>query len=207
MNLWILSSHWQARAALIFAIACFYAGCVLLNNTLLFSWAQDGSTYRYWVYLPGGFRLVLIMLFGWRGLVGVTIAVAGISYSDLVPEITSIVDAVIAAIVRTTSIWLAIDIYGKITGVRSPWENLTWIHVPFLALFVTVITNLAVTFYFVLLGIEPIESLGRNVSTWVIGDTAGTIIVLAILIKLRQGYLEWKSAQALPSEQNRKSNR
>lgn len=95
MNLWILSSQWQARATLIFAIACFYAGCVLLNNSLLFFWAQDGSTYRYWIYLPGGFRLVLIMLFGWRGLIGVTIAVAGISYSDLVPEITTMLDALV----------------------------------------------------------------------------------------------------------------
>lgn len=192
MNLWILSPQWQARSALIFLIACFYAGCVLLNNSILFFWTQDTNSYRHWIYLPAGFRLALIMLFGWRGLIGVTIAVAGITYSPLVPEVTEMDDAVLAAIVRTGSIWLAIQIYGVITRVKTPWENITWIHIPFFALFVSLITNVAVTLYFVNLGVESIETFERNVTVWTFGDTIGTVIVLTAMIGLRRSYLQWK---------------
>lgn len=142
------------------------------------------------------------MLFGWRGLIGVTTAVAGISCSDLVPEITGIEEAVLAAIVRTASIWIAIEVYGRVTAVKTPWKSIAWNHVPFLSLFVSVITNFSVTLYFVYLGVESIETFGRNVAAWVIGDTIGTIVVLVVLIKLRQAYLKWKitKQRGLPSE-------
>ena len=38
-----MSSEWRARVTLVFLVACFYAGVVVINNFLLFSWAADGA--------------------------------------------------------------------------------------------------------------------------------------------------------------------
>jgi len=192
MNPWILSSDWAARVTLIFCIACFYAGCVLINNNIFFFWAQD-SSYRYLIYLPAGVRLVLVMLFGWRGLIGLVIAVTAIGFSKLVAEIDRIDYAFLAAIVRASSIWLALEVYGRVTNIKSPWDGLTWIPVPFLAVFVSVTTATAVSLLFVSFGIEQMDSFVRNVTAWVLGDTVGTVIVLVIVINLRQSYLRWRS--------------
>jgi len=192
MNPWILSTDWVARVSLVFCIACFYAGCVLINNNLLFFWAQD-SSYRYWIYLPAGVRLVLVMLFGWRGLIGLAIAVTAIGFSKLVPEIERMDHAVLAAIVRAGSIWLAFEFYGRVTKIKSPWGALTWAHVPFLALFVSSFSAIAVTLLLIYLELETMEAFARNVTAWVLGDTVGTMIVLAVVIGLRHSYVKWKS--------------
>jgi integral membrane sensor domain MASE1 len=48
------------------------------------------------------------------------------------------------------------------------------------------------------LGVELLEDFARNVSLTVLGDTLGTIIVLAVLIRLRKAYK--RSVQAEQSE-------
>jgi integral membrane sensor domain MASE1 len=133
------------------------------------------------------------MLFGWRGLIGLVIAVTAIGFSKLVAEIDRIDYAFLAAIVRASSIWLALEVYGRVTNIKSPWDGLTWIPVPFLAVFVSVTTATAVSLLFVSFGIEQMDSFVRNVTAWVLGDTVGTVIVLVIVINLRQSYLRWRS--------------
>jgi integral membrane sensor domain MASE1 len=88
---------------------------------------------------------------------------------------------------------LALEFYGRVTKITSPWGALTWTHVPFLALFVNLLTALAVTLLLVYLEIETIEAFARNVTAWVLGDTVGTMVVLAVVINLRHSYNKWKS--------------
>lgn len=195
MDAWIFSSDWRARLALIFGVACFYVGAVLINNTLLFSWAAD-SSYRHWIYPPAGIRLVLIMLLGWPALAGLAIATLAQAYSDLIPQITRFDDAMLVAIVRVASIWLSLKTYGWITKVKSPWRDLTWVHVPFLALFVNTVSDIALSMAYVYLGIENLDTFVRNVALYVFGDTVGTILVLMILIKLRQAYTKSHAMQS-----------
>ena len=47
------------------------------------------------------------------------------------------------------------------------------------------------------LGVELLEDLARNVSLTVLGDTLGTIIVLAVLIQLRKAYKSSVRAEGL----------
>ena len=194
-----MSSEWRARVALVFLGACFYAGVVLINNSLLFSWAADGgASYRYWIYPPAGVRLALILLLGWQGLLGYFIAMLALITSGVFPELDSLEDALVIAAGRALSIWLALLAYGSITGVKTPWERLTSRHLPALALFVSVWSAVVACLLKVWLGVELLEDFARNVSLTVLGDTLGTIIVLAILIRLRKAYK--RSVQAEQSE-------
>jgi integral membrane sensor domain MASE1 len=185
--------------ALVFLVACFYAGVVLINNSLLFSWAADGgASYRYWIYPPAGVRLALILLLGWQGLLGYFIAMLALIASGVFPELDSLEHALVIAAGRALSIWAALLAYGSITGVETPWERLTSRHLPALALFVSVWSAAVACLLKVWLGVELLEDFARNVSLTVLGDTLGTIIVLAVLIRLRKDYK--KSVQAEQSE-------
>jgi integral membrane sensor domain MASE1 len=194
-----MSSEWRARVALVFLVACFYAGVVIINNSLLFSWAgDDAASYRYWIYPPAGVRLALILLLGWPGVLGYFIAVLALIASGVFPELDSLEDALVIAAGRALSIWAALLAYGSITGVETPWERLTSRHLPALALFVSVWSAAVACLLKVWLGVELLEDFARNVSLTVLGDTLGTIIVLAILIRLRKAYK--RSVQAEQSE-------
>ena len=193
-----MSSEWRARVTLVFLVACFYAGVVLINNSLFFSWAADGgASYRYWIYPPAGVRLALILLLGWQGLLGYFIAMLALIASGVFPELDSLEDALVVAAGRALSIWAALLAYGRITGVKTPWERLTSRHLPALALFVSVVSAAVACLLKVWLGVELLEDFARNVSLTVLGDTLGTIIVLAILIRLRKAYKRSVRAEAL----------
>ena len=193
-----MSSEWRARVTLVFLVACFYAGVVLINNSLFFSWAADGgASYRYWIYPPAGVRLALILLLGWQGLLGYFIAVLALIASGVFPELDSLEDVIVVAAGRALSIWAALLAYGRITGVKTPWERLTSRHLPALALFVSVVSAAVACVLKVWLGVELLEDFARNVCLTVLGDTLGTIIVLAVLIRLRKAYKRSVGAEAL----------
>lgn len=187
MDPWIFQPGWRSRLTLIVLVACFYAGSVVVSNELFF-WTKDTS-YRHWFYPPAGIRLIMIMLLGWPGLIGYFIAAVAVISSNLIPEITSFHQAVCVAAARALFIWIGIVIYGKVTGVKNPWNKLTWAHVPFLAGFVSLMSATAAHITRATLGIEGWDSLVRGIALNVLGDTLGSMVVLFILIKLRQDYL------------------
>ncbi len=102
-----MQPDWRARLALIFLIACFYAGFVLINNELLIFWAADTS-YRYWFYPPAGVRLVIIMLFGWQGVVGYFLAALALLSSGSILEVDGFDSALFVAVGRALSLWLGL---------------------------------------------------------------------------------------------------
>lgn len=196
MGPWILQPDWRARLVLISLVACFYAGVVLINNELLFFWAADTS-YRYWFYPPAGIRLVLIMLLGWPAVLGYFIAALALLSSTAIPEITQFGDALLIAAGRALSLWLGLVAYGWMTGVKYPWEKLTWQHVPFLALFVSLFSAVVAHIVRYTLGVEGLEDFIRGVSLNVLGDTLGTIVMLILVIRLRKAYLRFQGNNSL----------
>jgi integral membrane sensor domain MASE1 len=138
------------------------------------------------------------LLLGWQGLLGYFIAMLALIASGVFPELDSLEDALVIAAGRALSIWAALLVYGIITGVKTPWERLTSRHLPALALFVSALSAAVACLLKIWLGVELLEDFARNVSLTVLGDTLGTIIVLAILIRLRKAYK--RSVQAEQSE-------
>lgn len=190
MEPWLFSTAWSSRLSLIFLVACFYSGVVVINNELLFFWAADAS-YRYWFYPPAGVRLILVMLLGWPGLVGYFLAALAIIYSKLIPEVASFDAALAIALTRTLSLWAGLAAYGMLTDIRSPWDRLTWQHVPVLALWVNLVSDSAAHIVRHLLELESADGIIRNVALNVLGDTLGTIVVLFIVIRLRHAYRQF----------------
>ncbi len=190
MDPWIFSDRFLPRVTLIFLVACFYAGVVVVNNELLFFWAADAS-YRYWFYPPAGVRLMVIMLLGWPGLLGYFIAALAIIYGKLIPEVVGFEAALVIACARALSLWAGLVLYGKLSGVKSPWDTLTWRQLPFLALFVNFFSAVTAQLFRVLLGVEEADEIVRNVALNTLGDTLGSIAFLAVVIQLRRDYRQY----------------
>lgn len=189
MKPWIFSAEWSARLTLIFLIACFYLGIVTIHDRLFF-WAAD-APYRHWFYPPAGIRLILIMLFGWLGVTGYFMSVFFSTFTGIGPGEPSFLGAAVVAAADALSLWAGVILFGKLTGVRHPWDRLSWHHVPFLALFVSIVRATVAEAVRHVQGTEILVDASeaiRNVSLYAIGDTLGTIAVLFIVISLRRSY-------------------
>ena len=190
MDPWILQPDWRARIVLILFVACFYIGVVVINNELLFFWAAD-TDYRYWFYPPAGVRLAIVLLLGWPGLCGYFIAILALYVGGIVLEDATFTQGFLVALGRTASIWLALMAYGAITRVKTPWDELTWGHLPFLALFVSLVSGVVAHLVRSVLGVDQFDNLVRDVALNVFGDTLGSIVVLAFILWMRKAYREY----------------
>ena len=136
------------------------------------------------------------MLLGWAGLAGYFLAALAVIYSDLMPEVVGFMAAFVIAATRALSLWIGVVSYGKLTGVQHPWGRLTWPHVPFLALWVNLVSSSAAHLARHLLGVEDVDGIFRNVALNLFGDIMGTIVVLLIVIRLRQDYRRYSKIQS-----------
>ncbi len=191
MKPWIFSSDRIARFALISLIACVYAGCVLINNHFLFFWAED-EPYRYWLYLPAGLRLLLIMLLGFPAVIGIGVASATVYVSPIVPQITEHSFALILGFTESLAVYFSLLVYGAVAGIRYPWTGLTWRHIPLIAVLCSTATAFLSNAVRIVFNLGDLSSLERDVTLNIIGDVSGATLLLGLLIVARKSYLAYK---------------
>ena len=128
------------------------------------------------VFLPAGFRLLIILLFGFWGALGIFVThpifFLSIFASASVTEI--IINAGIAAFVP----YLVIRACSRYFGVSSSLLELKPIHLPVLALAVSLTTPLAFNFQFLLAGRKPPELFLTNFTAMAFGDFVGCLLVI-----------------------------
>jgi hypothetical protein len=162
----------------------------VLNNNLLFAWLSD-APFRHWVYLPAGFRLIAIMLFGWLGVAGIAIGQTAAWLTRGIEGI-NLFDATVLGTARALSIWFGLWLYAAITKVRSPWSNLSWTHVPFLITFVCVLSAFISELSLHWVGLGNPDQLVRNTLLSAIGATLGSLVVVILVLWLRRSYLAYQ---------------
>jgi hypothetical protein len=184
---WLSRPTVSSRSTLILGVAVIYSGMSVLNNNLLFAWLSD-APFRHWVYLPAGFRLIAIMLFGWLGVAGIAI---GQTLAWLTRGIDglSLGDAALLGTIRAMSVWAGLAIYAALTKVRAPWENLSWTHVPFLISFVSLFSAFVTEATLYWFGLSDLQTLVRDALLSSIGAILGSLIVVALVLWLRRSYL------------------
>lgn len=143
------------------------------------------------VYFPAGVRLLIVLVFGVWGAIGIALSNPLLFLfefgSQSVPEL--LVDSLIAGFVPL----LAARACQKLLGIGSSLENLRPVHLPILALAVSIATPLAFNLMFLAYGLKPLAELPRNVSAMALGDFLGCMIalmaamlVLMLLRRLRE---------------------
>ena len=161
-----------------------WLGVSLLNSVLMASTAV--TTGIALVYLPAGFRLLIILLFGFWGALGIflTNPILFIDYFGSASIAELVINAGIAAFVP----YIVVNICVRYFGISSSLTELKPIHLPVLALAVSLTTPLAFNNLFLLAGREPPELFLTNFSAMAFGDFVGCLLVIGIVRLLIVAY-------------------
>ena len=161
-----------------------WLGVSLLNSVLMASTAV--TTGIALVYLPAGFRLLIILLFGFWGALGIflTNPILFIDYFGSASIAELVINAGIAAFVP----YIVVNICVRYFGISSSLTELKPIHLPVLALAVSLTTPLAFNNLFLLAGREPPELFLTNFSAMAFGDFVGCLLVIGCVRLLIAAY-------------------
>ncbi|BBK30660.1 hypothetical protein EDC65_1901 [Stella humosa] len=168
-------------AGLVVLSAVIWAISVYLNNEVFFPWTHD-EDYLHWIFVPGGIKVLLVMLLGWRAVVGMAFgAIPGVLTA--LPGIGPLALALVAGAVGVMP-WLSIRLFSYVTGVRHPWHDLVWWHLPAIAALSAFANSAFLNSQLILLGLEPPRDLPVNLLSVMISDFAGALILLLVSVAL-----------------------
>ena len=168
----------------IFVSGIVWLGVSMLNSVLLSSTAV--ATGIDLVYLPAGFRLLIILLFGFWGAIGIflTNPILFVEYFGTASITEMVINAGIAAFVP----YLVVRACSKSFGISTSLMELKPIHLPVLALAASLATPLAFNFQFLLAGRKPPELFLTNFTAMAFGDFVGCLLVIGFVRLLIAAY-------------------
>lgn len=127
----LLSERWAARVTLVLALGAFYAGTILINNELLFPFAEvDGTVF--WFFFPEGIKFLLVMSLGVRGAVAIGVGRAVVTLNQY-PD-AGYVNGLATGALMTLSTLVAMKLGSVLANVRFPWRELRPSHLAMMAL-------------------------------------------------------------------------
>lgn len=130
------------------------------------------------VYLPAGVRLLLVLVLGVWGAAGVALA-NPLMFLVTFPAGTA-PEALVNSVISGFAPLATVRLFFLASGTRPSLENLRPIHLPLLALAVSVVTPLLLNLQFVALGREPVASFWGSVTAMALGDFAGCVLVIVL---------------------------
>lgn len=172
-NIGLLNKHALHAALVAFSGIVWYG--IGLVNMHWFTFANFGPGIDL-VYLPAGFRLLIVLVARFWGAAGITLAntvlfVDEFGSGEIIEIITN---SIIAGFGPLFAIWLCcnmlrIDIDLTHLGPKD---------LPIIALVVSVITPLLFNLHFMIYGIKPSQLFVQNVTAMMLGDFLGCLVVL-----------------------------
>jgi len=162
------------RFSLVMISALLWVGIGLANQQLL-DWAHHSVGIDL-VYLPAGVRLLIVLVFGVWGAAGITLANPMMALFEFGPE--PIIELLLNSMIAGFVPWLGVMGCCKIIGVDPRLSKLRPIHIPMLALGVSVATPLAFNLQFVMSGLKQPQDFTANLSAMILGDFVGCLLVL-----------------------------
>lgn len=139
-----LSDRPAARLALVLALGAFYAGTILINNELLFPFAEvDGTVF--WFFLPEGIKFLLVMSLGVRGAIAIGVGRAVVTLNQY-PD-AGYLNGLATGAVMTVSTLVAMKVGSMLTDMKFPWRELKSGHVVVMAVIFAMMDTGAKLFY------------------------------------------------------------
>lgn len=161
-----------------------WLGVSLLNSILMSS--TTITTGIELVYLPAGFRLLIILLFGFWGALGIFIT-SPLLFINIFGSAT-VTELVINASVGAFVPYIVVKAFSRFFEISSSLAELKPIHLPILALAASITTPLAFNFQFLLAGRQPSELILTNFSAMAFGDFVGCLLVVGFVRLLIVAY-------------------
>lgn len=172
--------HWRLLdAALVLTSGAIWCGVWLANMYLLS--ATKIAPGIDLVFLPAGFRLLIVIVFGVWGALGIFLAdpiMFLIEFGN-----TGIRDMLINALIAGFAPYFTVKVFGRIAGIEGSLLQLRPIHLPMLALAVSVVTPFLFNLHFLLAGRTPASAFLPNFTAMAMGDFLGCLLV-SVLARL-----------------------
>lgn len=117
----LLGDRWTARVMLVLVMGAFYAGAILLNNELLFPFADIGGSV-FWFFFPEGIKFLLVMSLGLRGAAAVGLGRAAVTLNQY-PDIAYSTGLAAGAVMALSTL-AAMRVGSLLVGVSFPWREI-----------------------------------------------------------------------------------
>ena len=169
---------WSGTAIILIS-ALTWTAARIINNEILFKWTEVAD-YRHWVFVPAGIKLVLVMLFGWRGALGVMLGLS--IYLPHTLPILALPQVLLLAVSLAFAPLVAVHIFSRWTGLVRPWLGLEGYHLPGLVLLSAVLCALPFHGMLLAFGVEHWEDSASQMSIMVIGDFLGAGILMLLVV-------------------------
>lgn len=131
------------------------------------------------IYLPAGFRLLIVLTFGFWGALGIFIAdpiLFLLEFGSGNP-----LEVLAAAAISGFVPWLAVLLFVRVARIQYSLVELKPLHLPLLALAVSAVTPLFFNIEFAIAGMHGAGEFLRNYSAMATGDFLGCLIVIAFV--------------------------
>ena len=143
-----------------------------------FTQVEGGVTL---VYLPAGFRLVILLVAGVWGALGIALAFPIIVFQVL--QDSSWEEAAIYSVLAGFVPWLALYATCRVAGITRDLASLRAIHLPLLAFIVSIAGALAATAAMTWFGRFPADRFLQYAAGMTAGDFLGCFVVV-LLVRL-----------------------
>ncbi|WP_421693785.1 hypothetical protein [Aestuariivirga sp.] len=130
------------------------------------------------IYVPAGIRLIILLLFGVWGAIGIALTDPILFWTefDQQPVLEVAVNAVISGFVPLAGI----RILQRASGMDTDLKRLKPLHLPALALTVSILAPLALTAQFFVCGLRPASDLLSGFFAMTLGDFLGCLLALLL---------------------------
>lgn len=130
------------------------------------------------VFLPAGFRLLLVIVFGIWGALGIAIADPLMFLVEF--QQGSVIEVVINALISGFAPYITVRVFCRAAGIQGSLAQLRPIHLPLLALAVSVVTPLLFNLHYLLSGRSQPDLFLHNFTAMMTGDFLGCLLVSVV---------------------------
>lgn len=142
------------------------------------------------VFLPAGFRLLIVIVFGFWGALGIVLAdplMFMIEFGD-----GSVGSMLVNALISGFAPYVTVRAFSRLAGIGGSLMQLKPMHLPLLALAVSVVTPLLFNLHFMLSGLTAPEAFLHNFTAMMTGDFLGCLLVSVLArLGLAAGRAAW----------------
>lgn len=151
---------------------------VWLLNKYLFNAAQVATGISL-IYIPAGFRLLIILVFGIWGSLGIFLFEPLIYFVEF--PTGTLGQILMTAGISAFSPLLVATVFCRMAGIRDSLTELKPRHLPIIAFAMALVTPLLFNIFFVLSGQHPAEHFARDYLAMATGDFFGCLLVISTI--------------------------
>lgn len=166
---------------------------ILLVLTSAALWIASGAANTYLmsfsgfaqgidlIYLPAGFRLLIVLLFGVWGALGIFLANPFLYQAEFGSG--SAIQVIVNSLICGFAPFFTVKAFCRAADIEASLLQLKPIHLPLLALAVSVVTPVLLNVNFVVAGLKPMNAFMVNVAAMAAGDFLGCLLLI-VLVRL-----------------------